>query len=631
MGVLDDRIIRTLQITGYGKGTSLNGEAFTVTPGSSRMSYAGDFYESPGALKQDLADKLEALSGVSNEEQKKLSDAINKRIDEIIEDRKKLAADYMAGHSFIHPYALLRLNGVSSYSQDLSPDNDKENGFISSTDITNIYDIASNSNSSNNTIFKKWYEPNSSIGMYAKNPTTSDIINWGNSDVRGRFPYMFQDFVYCKYWNKIENNRLITLRRYPAPVVDAVEPNRYNANENELKESLQSSKAPFAPLATAITYFGGETENKLKDILAFSYKYEWEEASADIWQTSSQQIEESKAINSESNFLQHGIGTIAKGLGIINDFKSTIAPKEGGEKINVMHAMGLPPDPYINGPYENRVLGPVNVIQKTYKRKRGLTFSHDGLNIVFEYVSRPISNVNNKAILLDLLSNILAITYSSGTFYGGLHRYRNEHPAVYPWRNTDSLNKLYSGKLFGKGNAFRTLLDTATSDSNFRWITNLTSSLINGVKAMASDILNAITGGRPLSDSENNNNNEANANAESSAKKDEEKDKESVFQTAGRVVASRLLKNQTIPYLNNARALLTGEPVGDWHLTIGNPLNPILTIGNLIVKDSKIEFTEELGPDDFPIGFKATITLAHGLGRDKDSIEAMFNRGIGRM
>ena len=66
-------------------------------------------------------------------------------------------------------------------------------------------------------------------------------------------------------------------------------------------------------------------------------------------------------------------------------------------------------------------------------------------------------------------------------------------------------------------------------------------------------------------------------------------------------------------------------------MTIGNPLNPIAMIGNLIVTDSKIEFSDELGPDDFPLGFKASITLQHGMGRDKDSIESMFNKGSGRI
>lgn len=87
----------------------------------------------------------------------------------------------------------------------------------------------------------------------------------------------------------------------------------------------------------------------------------------------------------------------------------------------------------------------------------------------------------------------------------------------------------------------------------------------------------------------------------------------------------------TVPYLTGMRALFTGEPIGDWHLTIGNPMNPIAMIGNLICDSLKIDFDDELGPDDFPIGFTATITLKHGMPRDRDAIESMFNRGAGRI
>ena len=41
--------------------------------------------------------------------------------------------------------------------------------------------------------------------------------------------------------------------------------------------------------------------------------------------------------------------------------------------------------------------------------------------------------------------------------------------------------------------------------------------------------------------------------------------------TAGRAIAAKFLKGKQAPWLQNARALLTGEPVGDWHLMIGNP------------------------------------------------------------
>ena len=78
-------------------------------------------------------------------------------------------------------------------------------------------------------------------------------------------------------------------------------------------------------------------------------------------------------------------------------------------------------------------------------------------------------------------------------------------------------------------------------------------------------------------------------------------------------------------------SLLTGAPIGEWHLTIGNPCNPIAMMGNLICKNVKIEFGDILGPDDFPSELKATYTLKHGRDRERGEIESMFNRGDGRL
>jgi hypothetical protein len=54
-------------------------------------------------------------------------------------------------------------------------------------------------------------------------------------------------------------------------------------------------------------------------------------------------------------------------------------------------------------------------------------------------------------------------------------------------------------------------------------------------------------------------------------------------------------------------------------------------IGNLICTGVKIEFSERLGPDDFPAELKATFTLNHGRDRERGEIESMFNRGDGRL
>ena len=76
---------------------------------------------------------------------------------------------------------------------------------------------------------------------------------------------------------------------------------------------------------------------------------------------------------------------------------------------------------------------------------------------------------------------------------------------------------------------------------------------------------------------------------------------------------------------------MTGAPIGEWHLTIGNPCNPIAMIGNLLCEDVAIEFGEVLGPDDFPTTIKATFTLKHARDRERGEIESIFNRGDGRL
>ncbi len=78
-------------------------------------------------------------------------------------------------------------------------------------------------------------------------------------------------------------------------------------------------------------------------------------------------------------------------------------------------------------------------------------------------------------------------------------------------------------------------------------------------------------------------------------------------------------------------SFLTGAPIGEWHLVVGNPCNPIAMIGNLICETVDIDFSDKLGPDDFPTELTATFTLKHGRSRERGEIESMFNRGDGRL
>jgi hypothetical protein len=110
---------------------------------------------------------------------------------------------------------------------------------------------------------------------------------------------------------------------------------------------------------------------------------------------------------------------------------------------------------------------------------------------------------------------------------------------------------------------------------------------------------------------------------------------EDIFKTAvesrvgQNLLASRLGALHQTPLV--MRALADGRAVGEWHLMVGNPMDPAAVIGNLILKSTSIDFGEELGADDFPTEVKFTVTLDHGRPRAKQDIESIFNHGGGDM
>lgn len=607
MNLFDTRLYRMLTLYNEQMGSDKFSQVFY--PHFDYGSYVMDFHETPTSVERIYEETNE-------KEQPKVKEGLKKRKDYIDNFVKQNENKYLAARSFIHPYALVRLAGAHG-----SPNTVAE--FLT-------YDQYNK---------RRFYEIDGDptyAGNYSRTPTTTTLIKWGNESERGKTPYSFQDFVFCKWWNKIENNRMITLRRYAAPVTDNIEFSDYVVSENAsnaegqyevtVKEGNKNvvkkyggrrSTNPWTPLATAVTYFGEGTGNNLSDIMSFSAHYNWTEVKADkspIDITAQQNDAGNGLLSDDFSVLSSGLGAIAKFMGFLGE-------ATGGKVINLEGAPdSTPPDPYYNGPYENRILGPINVIMNTYRRERGLEFKQDGLKITFDYVARPIAGINSKAVLLDLMSNILVLTYSSGSWFGGMWRYRTEHPAVYPWKYGDAMNKLYRGEIFGNNGAVMTLTKHVFSDGkNYlaSFLPDAAKFISNLFKGAIDEIYGLITGN--------------DKKTERAAVEFQNVLETGTAKAIQKVIAAKAMKGTTVPYITNQRALLTGEPVGDWHLTIGNPLNPIAMIGNLIVKDVKFKWSNELGPDDFPIGFTAEITLDHGLGRDRDAIESMFNRGFGRI
>ena len=96
--------------------------------------------------------------------------------------------------------------------------------------------------------------------------------------------------------------------------------------------------------------------------------------------------------------------------------------------------------------YANFVIGPVNVIDATNVRDRGMKFSND-LKLNFEYELKSLSYVNPKIAMIDIISNMLTMTYNNGQFFGGGQRYYGGAGAVAS--QFGDINKLKQGDFSG--------------------------------------------------------------------------------------------------------------------------------------------------------------------------------------
>lgn len=75
---------------------------------------------------------------------------------------------------------------------------------------------------------------------------------------------------------------------------------------------------------------------------------------------------------------------------------------------------------------------------------------------------------------------------------------------------------------------------------------------------------------------------------------------------------------------------MSGKHTAPWHLTLGNPMAPWFSMGNLVLNDISIEPTGELMYDDYPSEWKITATLGNGRAMGGNEIFACFNPGAAR-
>lgn len=405
----------------------------------------------------------------------------------------------------------------------------------------------------------------------------------------GRATYKYADFMYCKDLGKVSNNHLITLRKFPTPIGD-----------NIMKDVKGNERQTMAS-ATLISWFGTD-DNKLEDICKFSVASTWKEIESKIQDIQSKE-DDPHILNSLVNTMSSGYNSMfKKGLvGSNNVFYGWLAGKMGMAGAN-------------QGSYENQLDAyyyrderyswtPKNTIQSFYDYEGKLVFNHS-FTLNFSYKLRSYDGINPKSAFLDLLGNILEMTYRRGSFWGGSHRWLGAPANPQAWKKINNIfDKIESGaenvidELFG-------VSDLSDLASVFGSLLQSAGELLTQAKDAVVDGINKRGGVKEV--------------AKDLTKK-------------GLGVTMAMLKNKLGRPAIYAMSTIAQDGKathqGIWHLTVGNPRNPILTIGNLIMENAEISQSGPLGIDDFPTEIKVTVQLKHARPRDITNIGEMYTCG----
>jgi hypothetical protein len=468
----------------------------------------------------------------------------------------------------------------------------------------------------------------------SRNPTAKQIIDTVNGGAKGpnyinpNSPYRGQiynvkDFIFCKYYGVIPNNRMVTLRRFAYPALDSL---RILANDNRgdfvvegkgdnRKVSYRNQTIPdlgklqditgslntSLPVAQLVTYFGGDTRNNLNTILGINTGLNFSMETQDALKN--EQTGDPGLMNTPYGDLIKSAVTSGANNRIDGDdiegidklIGTLLAPEK---QINRLERALLDEAVTAEGPLSKKIFVNLNTVDKVNRRVQGFPGGIEAFTINFDYTLNSAGEVNSKLLFLDLMANILSVGSDYGQFLSPEIRVQQTAvglgfpggPAKYVQSITDPMSYIRETvtKLLSAGEVEKRL--------------SAEKSVTEELQKVADELKNFIYGENKLDPDS------------------------SLYKSLSVMISDAFLKK-----IYYSPLMLSGYPTGEWHLTVGNPLNPIAMIGNLICKNVKIAFNDELGPDDFPTEMNVQITLEPGRQRHRGDWESMFNRGNGRL
>jgi hypothetical protein len=499
--------------------------------------------------------------------------------------------------------------------------------------------------------------------------TLSAILSkFGGFSTTNPTPYRAADFLWLKHYNRIPLTRLVTLRRYMFPIQDNLTRSPYFGAGTSRAGAFKYNGWVNNPVSQMVTYFGGETGNSLGDIIKITARSSWipqtESSIQDITLFGGSSLDALSVFESSrvaklftglakvplnllnpfssvsggSNFggigqISSRISSIARGTGLTGRDLAAGALALTG-LIDSRRFSGISSyldtfNPYARGGYFSDLYRePYNIIKSAQKRDPGLTggvMPDEGISLTFEYSLKAIGHINAKAAMLDIMSNILATTHYRGSFWGGEARFylnKGIFPLLNEEQTLDLVKHIWRGDMNGAAQAFQKILQETFGDKSVEALSALLSIREASIDppSKQGETSNLIVGGANTITSTQN------ASSLNFAISDKMKEFAAVDLLAGLFKLTGGDGNSAIPQF---QALKTGAPVGEWHLTVGNPFKPIAVIGNLVCTGVDITFNDEMGSDDFPTEMKVTVFLKPGMSRANQDIESVFNDGFG--
>lgn len=412
-------------------------------------------------------------------------------------------------------------------------------------------------------------------------------------------PYHWKDFLYSKYYGTIPNNYMVTLRRFPTPMRDNLSlPEGVKGSSDKLKQGAGR------PVSQAVTWWGGDTGNDLSSLISFTTGLEWQDANQS--ETIGQEAFEKGILSAttlsvtdlEASLNNEYInGNVEKKdilslIAMLTDNESMVQRQRGAATLRDIATSET------DSPLSDYLWTSVDHVKSMQIRSSGLKFVGADMSLKFTYDLTSVGQVNTKAAILDLMGSLLSLGTNYGNFLTPDFRYNSEFPAIgFP----------------GGAAGYEAFLSDPVGF--IRKYSDSFSKSLQNIEAEGQGVVDAARGASQSSVLNTTNvPNPTDAGGQ-------------IFRNAAGVIA----QNDWEKNLKMPMGFYTGAPTGEWHLVVGNPMNPIAMIGNLICDGVEISFNDKLGPDDFPTEMYASFTLKHGRDRERGEIESMFNRGEGKL